>query len=259
MSSANRILAALLPPTVALTLARRLLKSAGVGHGGIVAKSGLAAMRHTLALTGAGDAPVLFDVGANIGEWTLAAKAGWPAANIHAFEPSQAHLQRMRAAIGGLDKVTVVASALGREAGAATLYKDREITGLASMTRRDLDHAGISMDAEETIAVTTLDAYCEEHSIEAIDYLKIDVEGHGLDVLQGGAAMLARRAIGAVQFEFGGCNIDTRTFLRDFFKLFDKHGYRLHICGPTGRLHPLRRYNEFNEQFSTTNYVAVRH
>ncbi|WP_445778772.1 hypothetical protein [Shewanella sp.] len=44
--------------------------------------------------------------------------------------------------------------------------------------------------------------------------IKIDIEGHELSVLKVfGAAIEATKVI---QFEFGDCNIDTRTYFQDF-------------------------------------------
>ncbi len=260
MSSFDRLVSTFLPPRLATAIARRLLKSTGVGHGGIVAKSGeIEAARTALILAGASTtSPLLFDVGGNVGEWTLAARTTWPKARVHVFEPSARHLEELARTVGKLAAVTVNPLALGAEAGSATLYKDTAITGLASMTRRDLAHVGLSMDLSETIKVTTLDEYCLAHGISAIDLLKIDVEGHELDVLKGGTRLFQTRAVAAVQFEFGGCNVDTRSFFRDFYRFFETHGYLIHIIRPGGKLSAVARYSEFNEQFMTTNYIAVR-
>ncbi|WP_417423416.1 FkbM family methyltransferase [Hoeflea sp.] len=260
MSAIDTVIATILPSGLALSLARRLMKSAGLGHGGIVAKSGemkaaAAALAQARVQT---RTPVLFDVGGNIGEWTLAAKQMWPSAQVHVFEPSASHLEKLSQALTDLDGVTVNPVALGAAEGEATLYKDAEITGLASMTKRDLGHIGLSMDLSETIRIDTLDHYCARHGVEAIDMLKIDVEGHEFDVLKGGVDMLDQRKVAAVQFEFGGCNVDTRTFFRDFYDFFEARGYALNIAGPGGKLTPVRRYREFNEQFATTNYIAIR-
>jgi len=73
--------------------------------------------------------------------------------------------------------------------------------------------------------------------------------------LDSAASVLDR--VGVVQFEFGGCNIDTRTFLQDFWYLLTGAGYRLHRLGPNG-LTPVDRYRETDEVFVTTNYFAAR-
>jgi hypothetical protein len=83
----------------------------------------------------------------------------------------------------------------------------------------------------------------------------MDVEGHELDVLQG--AELALSNIEIIQFEFGGCNIDTRTFLQDFWYLLSERGYELFRLTPRG-IKKITKYTENDEVFSTTNFVAVR-
>jgi hypothetical protein len=61
---------------------------------------------------------------------------------------------------------------------------------------------------------------------------------------------------GRIQFEFGGCNIDSRSYLRDFHDLLGT-SYVLHRL-LRGGLRELPRYAELQEIFITTNYVAVR-
>lgn len=88
-----------------------------------------------------------------------------------------------------------------------------------------------------------------------IDLVKIDVQGHEMQVLEGFGAALARTRV--VQFKFGSVHIDTRTFFRDFWIFFAERGfdlYRLAPCGPV----PVRAYREADEAFVVTNYLAVR-
>ncbi len=77
-----------------------------------------------------------------------------------------------------------------------------------------------------------------------------------MEVVEGGQRMFAARAIEMVTFEFGGCNIDTRTFFQDFFIFFEKCGMRIAQIAPSGHLHELRTYKEEFEQFRTTNFVC---
>jgi hypothetical protein len=68
--------------------------------------------------------------------------------------------------------------------------------------------------------------------------------------------MIASGAIDWIQFEFGRCNIDSRTYLRDFFGLLNSHYviYRLLRNG----FRPIRHYHETYEIFTTTNFIAIR-
>ena len=196
------------------------------------------------------DAQVLFDVGANAGDWTLAAQRTWPQAAVHAFEPSTDTYRRLVERTSG---AVCVQAALGDVETDATLYAVAGQSGLSSLHRRDLAAHDMTMTAAESVHVTTLDAYCAENGIDRIDYLKIDAEGNDLAVLQGASRMLAAGAIRFVQFEFGGCNIDSRTFLRDFVRLLEPE-FRVSRMLADG-LEPLD-YSERDEVFITSNFLA---
>jgi hypothetical protein len=59
-----------------------------------------------------------------------------------------------------------------------------------------------------------------------------------------------------IQFEFGGCNIDTRTYFRDFWSFFNFHNFKLYRITPFG-LERITRYRQSDESFATTNYIAI--
>jgi hypothetical protein len=85
--------------------------------------------------------------------------------------------------------------------------------------------------------------------------VKLDVEGHEMDALQGAGQLL--NGVRVVQFEFGICHIDTRTYFRDFWDFLTGLGFRIHRLGPNG-LRALDQYSERDEVFAQTNYFAAR-
>ncbi|MCG2725664.1 MAG: FkbM family methyltransferase, partial [Elusimicrobia bacterium] len=137
-----------------------------------------------------------------------------------------------------------------------TLYRNADESGLSSIYKRRLDHFNLSMDKSENIEVKTIDAFCKEQKIEHIHFLKLDVEGHELKVLEGASGMLKLGAIDFIQFEFGGCNIDSRTFFQDFYYLF-KDNYKIYRILKDG-LYKINHYKERYEVFTTTNYLMER-
>ena len=77
-----------------------------------------------------------------------------------------------------------------------------------------------------------------------------------MDVLHGSIAMFEQQAIRTVTFEFGVCNIDTRTFMQDYWYFFKEMGMTLSRVTSSGYLHRINSYKEFMEQMTTINYVA---
>jgi FkbM family methyltransferase len=199
-------------------------------------------------------ARTIIDVGANVGGWALEAADAWPNATIHAFEPSAHTYDALQVACAGRS-IVCVRAALSDRAGTAELHAVPTLPGLSSLHVRDLAEHGLEMSETETVRVTTLDAYCLEQDIDHVDFLKIDAEGHDLAVLQGAPRLIASGAVDAIQFEFGGANIDSRTFLRDFVRLLEP-AYDLHRILVDG-LAPLA-YGEREEVFVTSNFLALR-
>jgi FkbM family methyltransferase len=127
--------------------------------------------------------------------------------------------------------------ALSNASGNASLFKVSGNSGLNSLTKRRLDHFDVQMNDIEEIRTITLDEYVSENNINNIDLLKIDVEGHELDVLNGASGCLKDSRIRCIQFEFGGCNIDTRVFFQDFwYLLVEKYSFSLYRITPLGSL-----------------------
>jgi FkbM family methyltransferase len=201
---------------------------------------------------------VLFDVGAHHGDWsaTVLRYRREAVGEIHAFEPSPENC----AIIEGRDLpcVTLVRAAISARAGTAMLYSDRPGSGMASLVQRDMGHLRLAHSAIATTPTLTLDDYSAEHGIDHIDFLKMDIEGHELSALQGSERLLRERRIRALAFEFGGCNVDSRTFFRDFWQLLTGHGYVFFRIIPGSRLLPIREYDCALESFAITNYVATQ-
>jgi FkbM family methyltransferase len=199
---------------------------------------------------------VVFDVGAHRGEWTRELLSQAPGvAAVHCFEPATVHWPEICAIAD--PRVRLVRAAVSDAAGEATLHANEPGSALASLTRRDLGHMGLRFEHAEPVRTLRLDDYLREQAIARVDFLKLDVEGHELAALRGAEDALRRKAIAALAFEFGGCNIDTRVFFRDFWKLLEAYGYGLYRLAPRHRLWPVEAYSEETENFLFANYFAV--
>ena len=190
----------------------------------------------------------LFDIGANIGLYALLfAKCAGPAGQVHAFEPEPRNFRRLvtNLAINRFENVTANEMAVYSQSQPVTLnvYPDA-LHALHSLGRAS---DAVEPESRRTVQATSLDDYCKSRGIERIDYLKIDVEGAECDVLQGASSLLARQAVGTIQFE-------ALPQANDVFRLLQTHGFRCHPIGADGNLLP--EASATREGYA--NYAAVR-
>ena len=238
---------------MAVLISKQLLEAQGFGAGGAIHSSGELGVFN---LVKAGT-PVLFDVGGHVGEYTDEFLKRFPRGRSCIFEPSASHLALLRQRLGGRPEVQIFPVGLGAEPDQLPLYKDQNISGLASLSQRRLEYLGIKMEQVETVTISTVDMIIEETGLTTIDLLKIDVEGHDLAVLRGASKAMARGIVKLVQFEFGGCNLDSHTNLQDFYYFFKTCDFVIGLVQPSNRIRLIERYDEFYEQYRTTNLVAA--
>lgn len=164
----------------------------------------------------------IFDVGANVGQTVAQIRASFPEAEIWAFEPVPETFAALRDRFG--DQTHCFQMALGARSGVG----QSTARGTSSMNRLvNLDNRSTGTPTVE-VEVETGDEFCSAHSIETIDYLKIDTEGHDLDVLRGFSGLLEKPSITFVQVE-AGMNSDNERHVpfRDFEEFFAPLDYRL--------------------------------
>ena len=69
--------------------------------------------------------------------------------------------------------------------------------------------------------------------------------------------MLEGKRISIVSFEFGGANIDSRTYIKDFYYFFRAYDMKLFRITPSNYLFPIASYKDSLEQFGTSNFIAT--
>jgi hypothetical protein len=80
----------------------------------------------------------------------------------------------------------------------------------------------------ESVEVVTLDDYCRERAVGAVDLVKIDVEGAELWVVRGAAALLGQPAAPVLVCEFNERTAAAvGSSCRELRRVLEAHGYRL--------------------------------
>ena len=139
------------------------------------------------------EAPVVLDVGANLGGFVLALLRRRPCARVAAYEPSPIAFAACRENLsqnGLTDQVTLSPSAVtGRSAERLTLYQDQGDTCRSTVLSGS--HDATPLQPVEVTAVTLAEAIsaCDAD----IDLLKLDVEGAEYDIILGTPPDVLRR------------------------------------------------------------------
>lgn len=134
----------------------------------------------------AADADVVLDIGANTGVYALLAQAVKPDAHVVAFEPIDDTIKLLKANIRLNDfPIQVEPVALSDKTGEAEmLFFPEEINYMASLVTDRPPPKG-KKTGIRTIRTQRLDDYIEEKGLDKIDLVKIDVEGHEIELLEG--------------------------------------------------------------------------
>ena len=132
---------------------------------------------------------VILDIGANSGLYSLIAKSVNPKSKVYAFEPLKEFqsLIKQNIEINHYD-IELIDNAVSNVAGLAEFYVPRENEGNIYSSTLSIKHYQQHQDSKPVILevkVTTLDDFVKNNNIENIDLIKIDAEGHDLNILKG--------------------------------------------------------------------------
>ena len=205
----------------------------------------------------AATSPIFFDVGANIGEWTVALLRGARESNarriaVHAFEPCAGTRQTLSETIRRNDPdgvVTIVPLALSNASGHRSFYVIGAGAGRNSLYPNEAKTV-------EQVETTTLDQYAARTGVERIAFVKVDTEGHDMSVIEGAKGFLTNHRIGLLQFEYNHLWISARHYLKDVFDFAIPLGYAVAKITPRG----LERYHKWHielETFREANYILA--
>ena len=167
---------------------------------------------------------LIFDVGANVGQTARRLARAFPHAAIHAFEPFSKTYAELCRRVGQDPRIQTHCSAFGAE-------PDKRVVQLQGSLINSLKTSEKQFSPDtpsDTITVDTVDAFCERHEIETIDFLKIDTEGYDLNVIKGANRLLEAQHINLVQVEAGMTPHNHKHVpLTEFLSFLEPRGYQL--------------------------------
>lgn len=207
---------------------------------------------------------VVFDVGANRGQWSsqflsFYGEFQWQPdlLTLHAFEPAPGSRLAYKNTVAknlGWERVQLHSYALSDEPGESQFAIWAETAGTNTL-RFDPES---ERQPEEiiTVQLRALDELAFELGVERIDLLKIDTEGNDLFVLRGATGLFESERIGVAQFEYNHRWIDARSYLKDVFELVGHLPYQIGRI-MDGRIDVIRDWHPELERYFEANYVII--
>src|SRR6266542_3430857 len=203
---------------------------------------------------------VIFDVGANIGDWSSALLSVLTdttvraAVDLYVFEPVPATFEFLRKRLGtqnaGLHYEQV---ALSSETGEGVIY----VRGPNEETNSLYADSVCEYKEPVRISKATATSFCQAAKLSHVCLLKCDVEGHDMEVIRGALPLLANEKIAVLQFEYNQRWVYARSFLRDAFIAIEKLPYKLAKLQPDHLLIFTEWHPELEKYFEG-NFVLIR-
>jgi FkbM family methyltransferase len=148
-----------------------------------------------------GPVRTVIDLGSHIGASVVWFHAVFPEARIIAVEPHPVTFQRLRHNVRDLDRIEAFNLAVSDHDGVVPLYAEDESWSTSLYPRPGLRPAG-------EVRATTLDSLLASLGIEAVDVLKLDIEGAELPVLSSFRGLPSvRTVIGEFHPQFNECGL----------------------------------------------------
>ncbi len=199
---------------------------------------------------------VIFDVGANRGDYAKFIRSHKSQAELFCFEPHPLNFTILEELAVQLN-FTPVMQGMGDKAGRSVIYDYASANGSqhASIYKDVIEEIHKSKSYSTEIEITTIDEFVAKNNISKISLLKIDTEGNELNVLKGAQTCILNNLINIIHFEFNEMNVVSRTFFRDILNVL--HGFEIYRLLPDGMV-KLGEYNPlFFEIFAFQNIVAI--
>lgn len=154
-------------------------------------------MKHFLATE---ESPVVFDVGANIGQSVDSFRNTFTTPTIYSFEPSPSTYETLKAHCKDLPGVSTWNRGVGSTNSTMTLTEN-EYSVMSSFLPPSTSAWGNVVRSTE-VQVVTLDSFASDHGIDFVHILKSDTQGYDFEVFKGANQLMKENRIGLLYFEF---------------------------------------------------------
>lgn len=156
--------------------------------------------------------PILFDIGANVGQTVKDFKEVFKHSTIHTFEPSPDTFEILKNNTSNFKNIYLWNCGVGASIGNLLFNEYNHSNTSSFLNIHNVDDK--KLKRKTLVTITTVDKFCADNGIHKIDVLKIDTEGFELEVFKGAEKSFADCKIGLLFFEvrFANSHADMPTF-----------------------------------------------
>jgi len=169
----------------------------------------------------------VIDVGANVGQFAIAAAKLFSDVTVHSFEPNPDCVAALRKNVNSLGNVVVYPLALGDEEGTLTFHLNSH-SHSGSILPLAAGHVRAFPGAREIgtikVKVSTLDKVFSDIDLPAPVLLKLDVQGYEAQTLKGSVDTLRRVEYVVLEASFKPMYQGEMLFM-DIIRLMEKFGF----------------------------------
>lgn len=205
------------------------------------------------------DGDIVFDVGANVGDWSDFVLKHKKNVKLYLFEPILDIYEKLFSRFKGCPNVQIFPFAFNNIPEIKSFFYYKQNSGLSSLHRRSLVVEQQLNLVPETfkIQTKTLDSFTKEMNIEHINFIKIDTEGNEYYILKGAEKLIENQKIDFLQFEYGGTYLESHAKLEAVFNLLTKHKYEIFRITHQNLIH-IKFWDKSLENYAYSNYLAIR-
>ncbi|MGE0089289.1 MAG: FkbM family methyltransferase [Bacteroidales bacterium] len=201
----------------------------------------------------------IFDVGANLGNYTLLLSENFKKSKIYCFEPHPNNFDKLNKNLSNTQNVSTYNIGFSDSNMETVLFDYANKGGSSHATLYEATITEIIQSRAEAISVKmqTIDNFLASHpEIENISFLKIDTEGNEYKILLGAKDALHNNKINIIQFEIGVNNIISKVHFKDFIDILNN--YNLYRLLPKDLLKITYNLKHVDEILAFQNIIAIR-
>ncbi|MDB9347417.1 FkbM family methyltransferase [Nodularia spumigena] len=196
------------------------------------------------------DLNIIFDVGANIGQTANGLIQYFPKTQIYCFEPVKSSFDILHKNFSSFSNISLLQQGFGSksEHKIINIYDDSQLNTLIVNAPRDAQKIN-----EEKIFLDTIDNFCLDNQIPAIDILKMDVQGWEMEILLGAMNFISQKKIKFIYTEVGFRRQDRdMQHFSEINDFLESQGY--YLCG----FYSLFRWGDHKQYLGFANALYVQ-